>query len=122
MNDSIYGSGKNKFNLEQRTTDFAKSIIILCKKLPNNPINYRLIPQLVASAGSIGANYREANDSLGNKDFILRLKIARKEAKECLHWLELVETANEGISIKGLKVESIELIRILSAIINKIKN
>ncbi|MBI2831517.1 MAG: four helix bundle protein [Chloroflexi bacterium] len=66
----------------------------LCKELPENPINGRLIGQVVGAAGSIGANYREANDALGKKDFVQRLKIARREAKESLHWLELILEAN----------------------------
>ena len=62
--------------------EFSKKIISFCKEIPNNKINFNLINQLVRSATSIGANYREANDSLGKKDFLNRLRIARKEAKE----------------------------------------
>ena len=58
-----------EFDLEKRTTDFAKAVIRMCKDLPANSMNERLIGQLVGAAGSIGANYREANDSLGKKDF-----------------------------------------------------
>ena len=83
-----------EFDLEKRTTEFAKAVIRICKNLPNNPINNRLVGQVVGSAGSIGANYREANDALGKKDFIQRMRIARREAKESLHWLELVLEAN----------------------------
>ena len=77
--------------------------------------------QLVGSAGSVGANYREANDALGKKDFILRLKIARKEAKETQHWLELIEEANPELSSRMLQIkkEAGEIKNILSAIINK---
>ncbi len=74
-----------EFDLEKRTTEFAKDVIRLCKILPKNIINNRLVDQIIRSAGSIGANYREANDALGNKDFLHRLKISRKEAKETLH-------------------------------------
>jgi four helix bundle protein len=45
----------------------------------------------------VGANYREANDALGKKDFIHRLKISRKEAKETIHWLELIGEANNEL-------------------------
>jgi four helix bundle protein len=110
-----------KFDLEERTTEFAKQVIRLCKDLQRNPINNRLIGQIIGSAGSIGANYREANDSLGKKDFIHRLKIARKEAKETIHWFELLEEANPDFEVKidSLKQETIELKNILSSIINK---
>lgn len=83
-----------EFDLEKRTTEFAKAVIRVCKSLPRNPMNDRLIGQIVGSAGSVGANYREANDALGKKDFVQRLKISRREAKESVHWLELVLEAN----------------------------
>ena len=56
------------FDLEERTTKFAKAVIKLCKTLRRDPINDRLVGQLIGAAGSIGANYREANDSLGKKE------------------------------------------------------
>ena len=77
---------KSNYDLEDRTTEFARRVIRLCKVLPNNSINYRLTGQAVGSAGSVGANYREANDALGKKDFIHRLRISRKEAKEIVHF------------------------------------
>ena len=111
-----------EFNLEKRTTEFAKMVIRVCKCLPRNPMNDRLIGQVVGSSGSIGANYREANDSLGKKDFLQRLKIAQREAKETKHWLELVLEANTNkeTDIIPLIKESEELIKILSSIIIKI--
>lgn len=84
-------------------------------------MNDRIIGQLTGSAGSIGANYREANDALGKKDFLNRLRIARKEAKETLHWLELLVEANpnEKDETRKLWKEAEELKNILSAIITK---
>ncbi len=111
------------FDLEKRTTEFAKAVIRVCVNLPRNPINDRLTGQLVGSSGSVGANYREANDSLGKKDFVQRLKIARREAKESLHWLELLSEANmdKANEIKLLAKESGELKNILSSIIAKVE-
>lgn len=112
---------RRPFDLEIRTTNFAKSVIVFCKNLPKNSITNSLIDQLVRSSGSIGANYREANDALGKKDFLQHLKISRREAKESLHWLELlreaVPTANKEIG--PLMTEADELKKILSAIIIK---
>ena len=110
-----------KFDLEKRTTEFAKSVIRLCKDLSRNAMNDRLIGQVVGASGSIGANYREANDSLGKKDFIQRLKIARRESKESIHWLELVLEANtnRASEINPLMREAEELKNILSSIIIK---
>jgi four helix bundle protein len=117
--------GNNKiYNLEERTTVFAQRVIKLCRALPKDPINQRLTGQVTGSAGSVGANYREANDALGKKDFIHRLRIARKEAKETIHWLALIETANPNISprMKGLKIEAEEIKNIISSIIIKTEN
>lgn len=110
-----------EFDLERRTTEFAKAVIRVCKDLPRNPINDRLIGQVVGASGSVGANYKEANDALGKKDFIQRLKIARREAKESHHWLELILEANtdKEIEIKPLTGEAKELKNILSSIIAK---
>ncbi len=109
------------FDLEERTTRFAKGVIRLCGKLSRGPINDRLINQVVGAAGSVGANYREANDALGKKDFLQRMKIARREAKESLHWLELISEANElkKAEIFPLLIEADELRKILSSIIIK---
>ncbi|MDP2940422.1 MAG: four helix bundle protein [Candidatus Omnitrophota bacterium] len=84
-------------------------------------MNDRLVSQVVGASGSIGANYREANDALGKKDFIQRMKIARREAKESLHWLELILEANKDKEqeIQPLIKEAEELKKILSAIIDK---
>ncbi len=79
----------------------------------------KFVDQIIRSSGSIGANYREANDALGDKDFKHRVKISRKESKETLHWLELIEEANPDLKerMKDLKQECSELRNILSAII-----
>ncbi len=114
-------SNKHNFDLEDRTTEFAKKVIRLCKKLPICPINNRLIGQVVGSSGSIGANYREANDPLGKKDFIHSLKISRREAKETIHWLILLQEANpsEHKELQGLIGEASEYKKIFSSIIQK---
>jgi len=112
-----------QYNLEERTLDFAKKIISLCKSLPNNTVNFKLIDQLIRAAGSIGANYIEANEALGKKDFLHRLRIARKESKETLFWLHLVLEANKDIKdeISPIIEECNQLRNILSAIINKVE-
>ncbi len=112
------------FDLEERTLLFAKRIIRLCKSLPSNTINEQIIKQLIRSSGSIGANYREANDSLGQKDFIFRFKISRKEIKETHYWLELLSEANPD-KIKEIDIEAqeaYELKRIFAVIIYKLEN
>jgi len=115
---------KNKpYNLEDRTLEFARAVIKLCKKLPNDIVNIKLIGQLVNASGSIGANYREANEALGKKDFAHRMRISRKECKESSYWMELLKEANPQFTeeIHGLFQESKELRNIFTAIIDKTK-
>jgi len=111
-------------NLEDRTLLFSKEVILICKELPNNRINVNLIDQLIRSATSVGANYREANDSLSKKDFLNRLKIARKEAKETSYWLDLLIEVNSNLKDKlnELRDECLQLRKILSSIVTKCSN
>jgi four helix bundle protein len=107
--------------LEERTTEFAIRIVRLCKALPPDTVNRRLVDQIVRSSGSVGANYREANECLGKKDFVHRLRIARKECKETEHWMRIIAEANPGYSkrMHELFEECGEIRNILSAILNK---
>jgi four helix bundle protein len=109
------GSSK-PYDLEDRTFDFAKRVRGFVKKLPKTVANLEDGKQLVKASGSVGANYIEANESLSKKDFILRIKICRKEAKESRYWLRLIETNSEPELEKerrGLEREATELMNIL---------
>lgn len=108
-----------KYDLEERTLKFAKDILLFCKNAPQTIINKNLVSQLVRSASAVGANYREANDVLGRKDFVLRVRIARKEAKETIYWLELFLASSPDLSntIQKLLDECNEFKNVLSAII-----
>lgn len=107
------------YDLEKRTLEFSKRILRMSKVLPKNDVNNILINQCVRSGTSVGANYREANDALGTKDFIMRLRISRKESKETTYWLEIIIENNPEYKnrILSLHQESIELTKILSTII-----
>jgi hypothetical protein len=59
-----------KYGLEERTYQFAHGVALFCKKLPYTPINTNYINQLLRASSSVGANYIEANESLGKKDFL----------------------------------------------------
>ncbi len=74
-----------KYDLEDRTLSFGKSIIILVNSLQKNQVNLKISDQPIRSGTSVGANYREANDALGKKDFYMRVRVARKEAKETVY-------------------------------------
>ena len=112
------------YDLEERTLKFSKEVLIFLSGLTSSPINNPIISQLVRSATSVGANYREANDALGKKDFIMRMKISRKEAKEVIHWLALIKEANPEFAEETatLKKEATELKNILSSIISKVES
>jgi four helix bundle protein len=112
---------QHSFDLEDRTSEFAKKVIRLCKQLAQNTINKELITQLIRASGSVGANYREANDALSKKDFIHRVKITRKEAKESCYWLDLLIEANPELMVELNKLinEAIELKKIFSSIIDR---
>ena len=112
-----------RYDLEKKTLEFAKNVIRLCKKLPKNVVNIRLIGQLIDASGSVGANYREANEALSKKDFVYRMRITRKECKESSYWLELLKEANpkEAVEMDTLIKESQELRNIFTSIIDKTK-
>lgn len=80
-----------QYDLEDRTLNFARSAINFCKKLSKTVIDGELTRQLTRAATSVGANYIEANEASGKKDFSMRIKICRKEAKESGYWLRLLE-------------------------------
>ena len=100
---------------------FAKNCRIYISNLTRTISNLEDSKQLVRSSGSIGANYIEANEKLGEKDFVYRLKISRKEAKETKYWLKLLHEMNPQFSSQSeiLLAEVEEIRKIFSAIINK---
>jgi len=109
------------YDLEERTFLFAKNCRIYIRTLTKITANIEDGKQLVRSSGSIGANYIEANEKLGDKDFKFRLKISRKEAKESKYWLRLLHDLNPEFSCHSdpLLIEVEELRKILSSIISK---
>jgi len=114
-------SKSNKpYDLEDRTLLFAKDVIEFVGKVPRNLANNEIAKQLIRSAGSVGANYIEANEALGRKDFLMRVKISRKEAKESCYWIKLLTVPASLVSNQeAMLQEGVELVKILSSIIEK---
>jgi four helix bundle protein len=86
------------YDLEERTFQFAKEVRVFIKTLEKTIANNEDAKQVIRSSGSIGSNYIEANESLSKKDFVFRLKISRKEAKESIYWLKLIDETNDLIN------------------------
>ena len=117
------GGNKKKYDLEERTAKFGEEIIKFAKKIPVNPVNSRLISQLVSAGTSIGANYCEADDAESKKDFKHKIGICKKEARETTHWLRMIVIAYPDLKEEALSLrsEAKELNLIFNAIINKLK-
>jgi len=111
------------YDLEDRTLEFSKRIIKLCKLLGSDVVNRNLANQLIRSGTSMGANYREANETETKKDFQFRIRICRKEGKETVYWIKLVMEANPEIAerLEDLLGETSELVKIFAAILEKTK-
>ena len=119
MNKTSYNK---PYDLEERTFQFAKGVRLFIKTLEKTIANIEDSKQVVRSSGSVGSNYIEANESFSKKDFVFRIKICRKEAKESVFWLRLINDTNQLSNkemVENLIQESTELKKIFSAIIGK---
>ena len=67
-------------DLGERTFRFAVRVRTFVRELPRTLCNIEDVRQLVKASGSVAANYIEADESLSDKDFVLRIKICRKES------------------------------------------
>jgi four helix bundle protein len=106
------------YDLEERTARFGEKVILFAKKIPWNPVNNRLIDQLVGAGTSVGANYCEADDGVSRADFRHRISICRKESRETKFFLRMVSTAEPSIKpeARDLWKEAHSLHRIFSRI------
>ena len=109
-----------RYDLEDRTFEFAKAERAFVKKLPRTIANIEDAKQFIRASGSIGANYIEANESIGKKDFVVKIKTCRREAKESGYWLRLLDCDGELESPRAkLLAEARELVKIFGAIVRK---
>ncbi|MBA3047626.1 four helix bundle protein [Patescibacteria group bacterium] len=112
------------YDLEDRTREFAINVRKFLKKLPKTISNIEDGKQVVRSSGSVGANYIEANEALSKKDFKMRIKISRKEAKESSYWLKIIVVNNDvrfEAEGRALIQEAEELKKIFCSILEKSK-
>ncbi len=115
-------ANSKQYDLEDRTFEFARGVRDFVKMLHKTIANIEDGKQLVKASGSVGANYIEANEALSKKDFLMRIKICRKEAKESGYWLKLVDTGGESeieCERHELIQEATELTNIFGSILRK---
>ncbi|MFA7253699.1 MAG: four helix bundle protein [Patescibacteria group bacterium] len=114
-------SNIQKFDLLDRTAKVGEDVIEFCQNIKGSVITNPLISQIVRSGTSIGANYAEANEANSKKDFQNKIAIAKKEAKETLHWLRMIVKADPNKRDWAAKIykEVHELILIFAAILKK---
>ena len=110
-------------NLEDRTIAFAKNVRTFVNQLSQFSLNYDDVKQLIRSSGSVAANYIEAQEAISKRDFIYRLRIVRKEGRESIVWLKLIETSDDKHQeTKSYLIdEAKQLTYILTAIIKKVE-
>ena len=109
--------------LEERCHQFGKRIRAYCRKLKKDLANIEDIKQLVKASGSVGANYIEANENVGKGDLKYRIKVCRKESKESMHFLGLIELFGSEVLEKerdALIDEATQLRKIFSSMIKKL--
>ena len=111
-------------DLEQRTFVFAVNIINLLKKVKPTKINDVVVYQLAKAATSVGANYEESQGAFSKDDFIYKISICFREAKESNYWLRIIKAANiyPGKKLEYLIQESFELKNIFGRILKKVRH
>jgi len=114
---------RDNTHLLERTLRFSEELITLIGKLPKNLVNLEISRQVLRSGTSIGANYREACEAESSKDFVHKIRIIIKEARETKYWLKLLLKNNPELSDKIIRLgkECVELIRIFSTIVSKFR-
>ena len=114
--------GRSKpYDLGERTAQFGEAVIRFAKKISQNPVNNRLISQLVGAGTSVGANYCEADEGVSRKDFKYRIGTCKKEARETKFFLRMIAVAEESLKPEArvLWVEAKELHLIFCALFRK---
>lgn len=112
-----------KYDLEERSYRFAADVRKFVRKLGNSFLVIEDGKQLIRCSASVAANYIEANDSISKKDFVDRIKISRKESKESILFLRLIEVNSDESEIERNRLvnEATELMKIFGAILHKSK-
>jgi four helix bundle protein len=106
------------FDLAERTAAFGESVMRFSRSIRRDAVNMPLVRQFVRAATSIGASYVEADEAGSKKEFLYRISICRREARETQYWLRMLVASNPGLkeNARQLWREARELVLILAAI------
>ncbi|KKQ43198.1 MAG: hypothetical protein US60_C0006G0042 [Microgenomates group bacterium GW2011_GWC1_37_8] len=117
----VYKNEKIRNEIQERTKDFSLNLIGALTGLPSTASNQILVKQAVRSGTSVGANYREACEAESGKDFVHKIRVCKKEAKETIYWLELLTNINPKFkdALNKLLIEVTEFVKIFSTISSK---
>ena len=109
--------------IQDLSFSFALRVVKFYKHLTEKKKVYVLSKQILRSGTSIGANTRESKNAQSKMDFINKLNIALKEADETEYWLDLLYETKylDDIMYKSLNTDCAEIIKMLTAIIKKLK-
>lgn len=110
--------------LRTKSKEFAKDIVVLCRDMKANRVEFALINQLLRCGTSVGANIHEAQYAQGKRDFISKMEIALKECNESDYWVELLYDTNSisANDFDRLKKQIIEIRRMLVSSVTTLKN
>lgn len=119
-NDKFPIRKNNNYDIHDRIFEFIIVVIELTKLLPKTPQNLMIINQIMRSVTSMGANDQEADGASSRRDFLHCYTIVRKEGKETLFWLKLIQRTNENPKLETSPIikEAKEIVAIISTIIN----
>ncbi len=109
-------------DIKERSFDFAIRIVSLCRTLESqSKISRTLANQLLRSGTSIGANIEEAHGSQSKADFVAKMYISCKEARETNYWLRLLTATGiiQETKLTDLTDESNQLVAMLTTIVKK---
>ena len=116
--------GEKPYNIQERTFAFAVEIVNLTRLLPSDTAGRVIANQLVRSGTSIGANAEEASAGQSRTDFLHKMNIALKEARETHYWLRLLAatSSRHASELEPLIDEADQIMRIIGAIISRGKS
>ncbi|MCI0619430.1 four helix bundle protein [Candidatus Wolfebacteria bacterium] len=122
-NDKIQKHTGKEYDLAERTAQFSENLITFLKTLSRDTINRPLVYQATKSGTSIGANYMEADVAESKRDFVHKIGISRKEAKETMYWMRVIARANQDKKqeCRYFYQEAEEFVKIFSTIISNTK-